>query len=138
MGNASKRLLGSIIAGLFLGVPEYKDIESSVLLPFLVLYLEVELFDQFFPIAVGEVSSAHEVVPPLDVLVVVELHDVGKSLVHQHYFPAPFANSTSFAAYLRISSSALCGLSVYSSPKVSSTQSNSSSLNGMAITSPTT
>lgn len=57
------------------GVAKDKDVESSVFLAFLMLDLEIELFDQFFPISVGEVSASHEIVAPFYILVVVELHD---------------------------------------------------------------
>lgn len=40
-----------------------------------MLDLEIELFDQFLPISVGEVSASHEIVAPFYVLVVVELDD---------------------------------------------------------------
>lgn len=40
-----------------------------------MLDLEIELFDQFLPISVGEVPASHEIVTPFYVLVVVELDD---------------------------------------------------------------
>lgn len=71
---------------------EDEDVEAAILLAFLVFDLEVELFHQFFPVAVGEVAAAHQVVAPFDVLVVVELDDIGESLVHEHNLPAAFAH----------------------------------------------
>ena len=80
--SKSEWLLWAIFLGF--GVFEDEDVEAAVLLAFLVFDLEVELFDQFFPVAVGEVAAAHQVVAPFDVLVVVELHDIGEPLVHEH------------------------------------------------------
>ena len=104
-------LSSSFIAGTGIGgwlsILEDEYVESAVLLSFLMLDFEVEFLDEFFPVAIGEVAATHEVVAPLGVLVVVELDDVGQSLVHKHHLPATPTHPQLPYSYLRISYNAL-------------------------------
>jgi hypothetical protein len=82
--NANYYISKCLFRGVFISfrVFEYEDVKSSVFLAFLMFDFKIEFFYQFLPIAVREVSPAHEIIAPFDVFVVVELDDVGESLVH--------------------------------------------------------
>jgi hypothetical protein len=83
-------------------VTEDKDVELAVFLTLLVFDLEVELLDEFLPVAVGKVASFHQIVSPFHVLVVVEFDYVGNALVHQYNLPPLLTHSELCQLYLRI------------------------------------